>query len=92
MTAEVRNAIQLLPPMHNVHPLAGAAVAQGPQPNFNLPMRELTDLAHLNMLLSDKANIVAYVSEVNLSNIAADYASVCPNFIVSVACVVFGRE
>ena len=59
LTTEVRNALQLLPPLHPVVPLG-----QNPAnaPNFNLPLRHETDLPQLNMLLSDKQNIVAFVS------------------------------
>ena len=59
LTTEVRNALQLLPPLHPVVPLN-----QNPTnaPNFNLPLRHETDLPQLNMLLADKQNIVAFVS------------------------------
>ena len=61
LTAEIRKVVSLLPPLHAVQPLA-AAQAQVPVPNFNLPLREVTDLSTLNMLLADKANLASYVS------------------------------
>ena len=59
LTAEVRYALQLLPPLH-----PGAPPGQNPgnAPNSNLPLRHKTDLPQLNMLLTDKQNIVAFVS------------------------------
>ena len=63
LTAEIRKVVSLLPPLHAVQPLA-AAQAQVPVPNFNLPLREVTDLSTLNMLLADKANLASYVSVV----------------------------
>ena len=61
LTTEVRNAIQLLPPLHAVVPL-DAQPPPNPPPNFNLPLSEVTDLSVLNMLLADKENVVAFVS------------------------------
>ena len=61
LTTEVRKAVELLPPLHNVVPLNDdQAVLQAP--SFNLPLREIHELAELNMQLSDKANLSAFVS------------------------------
>lgn len=63
LTAEVRRAIELLPPLHAVVPINDQAPAVVNQaPNFGLPLKLLTDLAVLNMLLADKANVPAFVS------------------------------
>ena len=61
LTTEVRKAVELMPPLHPVVPLDDAQAVLN-APSFNLPLRELHELPTLNMQLSDKSNVTAFVS------------------------------
>lgn len=59
LSTEVRNVLQSIPTLQNAMPLAQPPTNA---PNFNLPLRDETDLPHLNMLLADRGNVVVFVS------------------------------
>ena len=61
LTTEVRKAVELMPPLRPVVPLDDAQAVLN-APSFNLPLRELHELPTLNMQLSDKSNVTAFVS------------------------------